>query len=73
MIYPATGWFEICEIKTKSADEIANHVETTWLSRYPWPSVVQCDHGSEFKKETKAMFQDDYGITVRNSTTHNPQ
>ena len=73
MMDPATGWFEIREIKNKSADEIANHVETTWLSRYPWPSVVRCDRGSEFKKETKAMFQDDYGITVRNGTTHNPQ
>ena len=31
MIDPATGWFEIREIKTKRADIIANEVELTCL------------------------------------------
>ncbi len=35
MIDPATGWFEMREIKTKSADVIANEVEMAWLTRYP--------------------------------------
>ena len=30
LIDPATGWFEIKEIKTKRADVIANLVEQTW-------------------------------------------
>ena len=29
MIDPATGWFEITEIKTKRADVVSNVVETT--------------------------------------------
>ena len=34
MIDPATGWFEIVEIKIKRADVIANLVEQKWLVRY---------------------------------------
>ena len=33
MIDPVTGWFEMAEIKTKSADVIANVIEQTWLNR----------------------------------------
>jgi hypothetical protein len=32
---PATCWFELKQTKTKQADEVANLVEQTWLSRYP--------------------------------------
>ena len=32
MIDPATGWFEMREIKTKKADEIANVLEQAWLT-----------------------------------------
>ena len=40
MIDPATGWFEIREIKNKEALEIANLVEVIWLTRYPWPNGI---------------------------------
>ena len=45
MIDPATGWFEMKEIKTKQADVIANIVEQTWFTRYPWPTQLNFDHG----------------------------
>ena len=32
MIDPATGWFEIREILTKSADVITNELKMAWLS-----------------------------------------
>ena len=35
MIDPATGWFEIKQIKNKEAHTVAEAVEQTWLSRYP--------------------------------------
>eukprot|EP00957_Ditylum_brightwellii_P079929 6079218-Ditylum_brightwellii.AAC.1 len=38
MIDPVTSWFEIAEMKTQRADIIANIVETTWLTRYPYPT-----------------------------------
>ena len=62
MIDPATGWFEIKEIKTKRADVIANIVETTWLTRYPWPTQIILDRGKEFMAEITAMVLNDYGI-----------
>ena len=62
MIDPATGWFELCTIEDKRADTIANLVEQTWLSRYPWPTKVIFDRGSEFMAEFADMVTEDYGI-----------
>ena len=72
MIDPATGWFEIKDIKSKRADIIANVVEKTWLTRYPWPTQVVYDRGNEFMAEFSAMIKD-YGITKRPITKRNPQ
>ena len=73
MIDPATGWFEMREIKTKSADNIANVLETAWLTRYPWPSKVIFDRGSEFKAEVQMMLIRDYGIKYKPTSVCNPQ
>ena len=73
MIDPATGWFEIVEIPNKRADEISNKLETTWLTRYPWPQRVICDRGKEFMAEVREMLEDDYGVKVNRITTRNPQ
>ena len=48
MTDPATGWFEIVDIPTKRADYIANALEHTWLTRYPWPTEIRMDKGGEF-------------------------
>ena len=73
MIDPATGWFEIVEIPDKRADEIANLIKQTWLSRYPWPENVILDRGKEFMAEVITLFQDEYGIRRNVITTRNPQ
>jgi hypothetical protein len=73
MIDPATGWFEMREIPTKSADVIANVLEQAWLSRYPWPSKLIFDRGSEFKAEVAKMVKNDYGCKLSPITTRNPQ
>ena len=73
MIDPATGWFEICEIKTKSADVIANILEVIWLSRYPWPAQLIFDRGSEFKAEVQDLVTKDYGIKRKPISVRNPQ
>ena len=62
MIDPATGWFEMREIPNKEAITIANIVEQTWFTRYPWPSQVIFDRGKEFMGEFAKMVQRDYGI-----------
>jgi hypothetical protein len=73
MIDPATGWFEMIELSTKQADEVANAVETTWLSRYPWPQEVTFDAGTEFKAEFRKMIEEDYHIKAKPITIRNPQ
>ena len=60
MINPATGWFEIAEISDKKAKEVANKLEQTWLSRYPWPVEVINDRGTEFLAEVHEMLTNDY-------------
>ncbi len=66
MIDPATGWLEIKEIKnSKSSIDIANLVEQTWLIRYPWPTQINFDRGSEFMAEFARTIKDDYGVKQR--------
>jgi transposase InsO family protein len=73
MIDPATGWFEIASIDTKRANVIANTVEHTWFTRYPWPSHVVLDRGTEFMAEFTHMLVTEYGITKKVITKRNPQ
>ena len=73
MIDPATGWFEICEINDKAADEIANRLEFTWLTRYPWPTEIVMDRGKEFMAEVRETLKNEYGISRKVITTRNPQ
>ena len=70
MIDPVTGWFKMAEIKTKSADVIANVIELTWLNRYPWPTEVVLDRGREFMAEFSEMIQKDYGLIKKPITTN---
>ena len=72
MIDPATGLLEIAEIKTKSADVVANVAETTWFTRYPWPEKVINDRGTEFMAEFKTMIKEDYNVKHKLITTRNP-
>jgi len=74
MIDPATGWFEIKEYDDKRSITVANIVEQEWLSRYPWPTQVTLDRGSEFiGHDFQDMIRDDYGVTTKLITTRNPQ
>eukprot|EP00957_Ditylum_brightwellii_P198499 15128257-Ditylum_brightwellii.AAC.1 len=60
MIDPATGWFEMAEIKIGHADIIANIIEQTWFDQYPWPTEVVLDRGTEFMAKFTEMIQKDY-------------
>ena len=73
MIDPATGWFEIAEIPNKRADYIANILEMTWLTRYPWPTEIVMDRGKEFAGEVKRELQAGYPFQRKVITTRNPQ
>jgi hypothetical protein len=73
MIDPATSWFEIKSITDKTAITVAEVVETTWLTRYPRPSQLTYDRGSEFLAEFATMIVKDYGIIKKPISTRNPQ
>ena len=88
MLDPVTGWFEIVEVpnyiiedlKTKTTSEsidktsarISRLFDQTWLSRYPRPTKVIFDNGSEFKKDFIPLLKD-WSIKPQCTTIKNPQ
>jgi hypothetical protein len=63
MIDPATGWFEIHQDDDKRSITVANITEQEWFSRYPWPTQVTYDRGSELiGKDFQKVIKNDYGI-----------
>ena len=74
MIDPATGWFEIHQYDDKRSITVANIAEQEWFARYPWPTQVTYDRGSEFiGKDFQKMIRNDYGIKGKPITVRNPQ
>ena len=55
MIDPASGWFEIVQIQNKEAHTVAEVVEQTWFSRYPWHTQIILDRGTKFMGEFTTM------------------
>ena len=43
------------------------------VTRYPWPTEVRMDRGSEFAAEVAATLKDEYGFARKIITTRNPQ
>jgi len=73
MIDPASTWFEIAEISNKIAHTVAETVEQTWFSRYPWPTQIILDRGREFMGEFTQMIKEDYGLKRKPITARNAQ
>ena len=74
MIDPATGWFEIQQYDDKQSITVANIIEQEWFARYPWPTQVTFDRGSEFiGQEFQKMIKEDYGVKPKPITVRNPQ
>ena len=73
MIDPATGFFECCKIMHKHADYIANHLETSWLTRGPWPTEIVMDKGREFALEVADLLKSKHGVHRKIVTSRNAQ
>jgi hypothetical protein len=74
MIDPTTGWFEIHQYDDKRSITVANIAEQEWFSRYPWPTQITYDRGSEFiGADFQKMIKNDYGIKGKPITVRNPQ
>ena len=74
MIDPASGWFKIHQYGDKQSVTIANIAEQEWFLRYPWPTQVTFDRGSEFiGHDFKHIILHDYGVKAKPITVRNPQ
>lgn len=72
MIDPATGWFEVKDLKSATASKCMSAFDDTWLSRYPQSEFIGFDNGNEYRGVFAEMCNN-YGIKKKISTTYNPQ
>jgi hypothetical protein len=72
MIDHSTSWFQVKDVKNKSAKESMNTFDDVWLSRYPRPEYIGFDNGGAYKNVFEELV-DNYGIKKNNSTQFNPQ
>jgi hypothetical protein len=72
MIDPSTGWFEVKDVKDKSAKESMNTFDDVWLSRYPRPDYIGFGNGGEYQNVFEELVNN-YSIKKNNSTPFNPQ
>ena len=72
MIDPATGWFEVKDVKDQSAGAAMEAFDDVWLSRYPRPEFIGFDNGKEYKGVFKELCRN-YGMTPKISSAYNPQ
>jgi hypothetical protein len=67
MIDPSAGWFEVKDVKEKSAKESLNTFDDVWLSRHPRPEYIGFYNGGEYKQIFEELVNI-YGIKKNNST-----
>lgn len=72
MTDPATGWFEVKDVRSQTAENCMLAFGDNWLSCYPRPQYIGYDNGSEYKQVFKDMC-DNYGLKEKPSTAYNPQ
>jgi hypothetical protein len=72
-INPATSWFEIHLYDNKRAITVAHIAREERFSRYPWPTRVPFDHGSEFIGHEFKKMLNDYRVKKKPITNHNPK
>ena len=72
MIDPATGWFEVKDVKDQSAGAAMEAFDDVWLSRYPRPEFIGFDNGKEYKGVFKELCRN-YGMTPKIISAYNPQ
>jgi transposase InsO family protein len=73
MIDPATSWFEIHQYNDKQEITVANIAKEEWFSRYPWPTQVISDCGSEFIGHEFKKMLNDYGVKKKAISRRNLQ
>jgi hypothetical protein len=73
MIDLSTGWFEVKDVRDKSAKESMNTFDDLWLNRYPRPEYIGFDHHVVEYRNAFEKLVNNYDIKKKNSTPFNPQ
>ena len=73
MIDSITGWIEIRTLPSARTDLVAHQVELAWLTHCPLPNKLKMDSGHESLANFRDMVRNDYSITVKPTTSWNPQ
>jgi transposase InsO family protein len=68
----ATRWIEIQRVHVKTAENVALLFDRAWLPRYPRPTTVIHDAGTEFGQEFSDLLSS-YGIHEVTTTVKNPR
>jgi transposase InsO family protein len=72
IINPATGWFEMKEIRAPDAATTTAAMDDIWFSRYPRPQIIGYDGGGKFKSVFEETIAN-YGLEKKSTTAYNPQ
>jgi hypothetical protein len=72
MLDACTNWVELALIPTANAKSCAIQFDTNWLCRYPRPTAVGHDNGSEFIGEEFQELLSSYDIKSKPTTVKNP-
>ena len=67
-----TNLVELIRIDNKQMDHIRDKFTQAWLCRYPRPSKVRFDNGSEFKKDCFPLLKD-FVIKLKPTSIKNPR
>ena len=73
MTDPSTSWFEVAEIKNKSAEHAGKTLDHVWFSRYLRPVQCACNNRNEFLGKDFQEILESYGIEPKPITVKNPQ
>jgi hypothetical protein len=72
MIDPATGFFEIVQVNSKTATSIQDLFHNTWLARYPCPQFIVFDNGANSNVSSNRCVRT-MALKLKPTTSHDPQ
>ena len=73
MIDASTRWVELVPLTSTTGAAVAKAFDDNWLCRYPRPTVVVTDQGTNFLGQEFSELLSSYGITHHKTSGYNPQ
>ena len=73
MIDRKTRWFEVIPLRNITADTVAKHLISNWISRYGIPKSIISDRGTQFESSLFNELAKQLGIKHLSTTAYHPQ